>query len=326
MKKQMKLTAVIFSVIFILLSCEKEPLEISNSTTKKQYALTDLFKNLAPPMQNFTITAGQYQIIKGEKGTVIGFQANSFKRKNGTILASGSVKIILQEILTGPEMILANRTTTSNGKLLISGGQILVKAFLGNEELIVNKNAKPEVRIPTNNLKPMDLYAGNLITDDSIVGDTTINWDITKDSVIIIDSAGRGGAGGTTTWPSGYGFFMDSFRYWNCDQLYDNTTPRTELYIKLPIGFDNINTGVFIYFTSINSVAKCEGFEPSSKTFFLNHAEASVGLAIKILSISKKDNKIYYDLKSSTVTSGFNTTMDPTEISETALKALIKTL
>jgi len=323
MKNQIKFITLIFAAIFFIFSCEKDNSTPTTSNVKKQSALTDLFKNIAPPIQNFTITAGQYQVVTGEKGTKIAFFNNSFKKKDGTILTSGSVKIVLQEMLTGSEMILANKTTTSNGQLLQSGGQILVKAYLNGEELLVNKNAKPEVLIPSNTLRTMSLYAGTIKENDSIKGDTSINWDITKDTVKVKDTQAFVGG---TFWPRGYGFFMDSFRYWNCDQLWDAPSGRTELNITLPTGFVDSNSSVFIYFTSINSVAKCEGFIKSTNTFHLNHSTAPIGMSIKILAIGHKNGKYYYEIKSAMVTDGYSTTMSPIEVTEADLKLAIKSL
>jgi hypothetical protein len=170
---------------------------------KKQSALSDLFKNIAPPMQNFTVTAGQQQVVVGEKGTKITFYSNSFKKKDGTILTSGNVKIVLQEMLTGSEMILANKTTTSDGKLLVSGGQIYIKAYIGSEELLVNKASKPQVDIPAKTMDNMEMFLGNTKENDSIKGDTVINWVRDTTTVRRVKDS----------FESRYNFLLDSFRF-----------------------------------------------------------------------------------------------------------------
>jgi hypothetical protein len=323
MKNQIKLNAIILAAVLLVFSCAKEEFT-TNTYAKKQSALTDLFKNIAPTMQNFTITAGQQQLVTGEKGTKITFYANSFKKKDGTILTSGSIKIVLQEMLTANKMILAKKSTTSNGNILRSGGQIFIKAFLGSEELIVNEASKPSVSILSTTFEPMSLYSGTVKPMDSIAGDTIINWDITKDSIVFKqDSAGGGGGG---NYVGSYNFKFGNFGYWNCDQLYNDPSPKTEMYIGTPSGFVDSNTAVFIYFTSLNSVARCEGFNYTTNKFYLNHSQASVGLACKIVLVSKKDNKFYFDLKSATVTAGFNITMTPVESTEAAIKAAIDAL
>jgi hypothetical protein len=325
MKNQIKLTAIVFAALFVMFSCEKEEFK-TNTYTKKQSALTDLFKNIAPPMQSFTIIAGQQQVVVGEKGTKITFFINSFKKKDGTILTSGNVKIVLQEMLTGSEMILANKTTTSDGKLLQSGGQIYIKAYIGNEELLVNQVAKPQVDILVNNQGAMGLFKGMVKENDSIKGDTIINWEKDKDSVKIKNDSAQGGGGAGGGLKAYYNFDFGDFGYWNCDQLYSDPNPKTELYIKTPLGFVDSNTQIYIYFNSINSVAKCEGFKISTNEFFLNHSLAPIGMNIKIVMISKKDGIHYLDIKSATTSLGFNMTMAPTISSEAAIKLAIKSL
>lgn len=323
MKKTIKLTVAIFLSLFLVIGCYKEDVQ-TIGTSKKQSALTGLFKDIAPPMQSFTVTAGQQQVVTGEKGTQITFFSNSFKRKDGTIVTNGNVKIVLQEMLTGNKMILAKKTTTSNGNLLRSGGQIYINAFLGTEELLVNEASKPSVAIPTNSQEFMNLYSGTIKGIDSIAGDTTINWNITKDTVDIKQDTIWGGPGGG--FGGSYNFKFGNFGYWNCDQLYNDPSPKTEMFITTPSGFVDSNTAVFIYFTSLNSVARCEGFNKSTNKFYLNHSLASVGLTCKIVLVSKKDSKFYYEMKSATVTDGFSIIMSPIESTEAAIKAAIDAL
>lgn len=318
MKNQIKLTAIIFAAIFFIFSCEKES-STSNPTSnsKKQSALTDLFKNIAPPMQNFTITAGQQQVVTGEKGTKITFFSNSFKKKDGTILTSGTVKIVLQEMLTGPEMILANKTTTSDGKLLESGGQIYIKAYLGSEELRINKSEKPLVEIPTINPVSMNLFRGSIKENDSMTGDTIINWSTDTTTVTRrVDSFG-----------SKYGFFLDSFTWTNCDRFMSNGGALTDVSITLPTNVIDTNTAVFIYATSINSVTRMYSYDKLTRKVNLGtYYRLPIGLQVKILIISKSGSQYSYEIKSVTITDNYNSTYVPAAITEAQLKSTIKSM
>lgn len=319
MKKQIKLNVVIILSLFAILGCYKEDVQ-AISSSKKQSTLTDLFKNIGPPMQSFSIPAGQLKTIVGEKGTNITFYPNSFKKKDGTILTSGSVTVVLQEMLTGPEMLLAGKTTTSNGKILISGGQFFINATFNNAQLPINQDAKPLAKIPTSqNSTEMNLFRGNIKASDTIQGDTIINWEIVKDTVrqdldtIYLDY--------------NYSFGFESFGYFNCDRYYDSTSPRTEIKVKTPQGFDHINTQIYVYFKSINSVIKLEGFDKTNQTFFINHATAPIGLNVTIVIVSKKDNKHYLEVKPNiTLTADYTTSANPAESTEAAIKAAIKAL
>jgi|688.fasta_scaffold330968_2 hypothetical protein len=319
MKKQMKLTAVIFLSIFAIVGCDKEDMQLPASS-KKQSTLTELFKSIAPPRQNFSVTAGQLKTIVGEKGTNITFYPNSFKKKDGTILTSGSVTVVLQEMLTGPEMLLAGKTTTSDGNILISGGQFYINATFNNDQLLINQDAKPLAKIPTTqNSIEMNLFRGNVKANNTIQGDTIINWEIGKDTVKQdLD---------TINLDYNYSFGFESFGYFNCDRFYDLTAPKTEIKVKTPKGFDHINTQIYVYFKSINSVIKLEGFDKTNQTFFINHATAPIGLNVTIVIVSKKDNKHYLEVKPNiTITTNYTTSANPTESTEAAIKAAIKAL
>ncbi len=316
MKKKINLTVAIFLSLFASIGCYKEDMQ-TNTSTKKQSALTDLFKNIAPPMQNFTVNAGQQQVVIGEKGTKITFYSNSFKKKDGTILTSGNVKIVLQEMLTGQAMILANKTTTSNGKLLQSGGQIYLNAYLNGEALDVNQLAKPKVMIPTSpNSAPMDLYIGSVKESDSVAGDTTINWDIKEK-----DTVGKSA-------DSSYYYYYNiySFGFSNCDVLYHYTSSKTDITVTTPSGYVDSNCNVFAYFPIINGVTSLGG-NSTTNIFKFGYDMAPEGLDVKLVLVARKNNKYYYEIKSTIVTTGMTIAMtNPIEATETQIAIAIKSM
>lgn len=316
MKKIIK-SLVSLSLIWMIVSCEKD--EITSTTSnKKQFDMNSFFSQVAPTRQSFNITAGQVQQIQGAKGTIVRFNANSFKRSNGQILNSGTVTIILQEMLTAPEMILANKTTTSNGQLLKSGGQILLKAYLGNEELLVNAASKPTVEIPTKTGDAMNLFYGTVKANDSLVGDTSINWNQDTTTVNVVQDSARSGVY--------YNFQIDSFSYINCDKFYDQN-PKTDVKITVPATFVDSNTAVFVYFTAINSVARVYKFDKTNNSFILDGGYAvPIGMNVKIVLVAKKGRQYYYEIKSTTITSNFNTSMNPSSSDLNSIKTAISSM
>jgi hypothetical protein len=321
MKKKIQLTGAIFLSLFIVIGCYKEDAQTSNSS-KKQSALTNLFKNIAPPKQNFTVTAGQQQVVTGEKGTKVTFFATSFKKKDGTILTSGNVKIVLQEMLTGQAMILANKTTTSNGKLLQSGGQIYLNAYLNGEALEVNQLAKPKVMIPTTpNSAPMDLYIGSVKESDSVAGDTTINWDIKEK-----DTVGKSADSSSGAWVNYYYYNIYSFGFSNCDALYHYTSSKTDIIVTTPSGYVDSNCNVFAYFPIINGVTSLGG-NSTTNIFKIGYDMAPEGLDVKLVLVARKNNKYYYEIKTTIVTAGMTIAMtNPIEATETQIAIAIKSM
>lgn len=316
MQNQIKITFSILLAVLAMLSCEKNTLT-TNTSSQKQSAFTEFFKKIAPPMQVFTISAGQNQVVTGEKGTKIYFFYNSLKKIDGTILTSGDVKIVLQEMLTGPEMILANKTTTSNGKLLVSGGQIYIKAYQGNDELLINLEASPEVDIPAKTPDNMSLFTGNLRANNFLKGDTVINW--VADSTPV--------RRGQDSFGIVFNFPLDSFRYINCDYFYNQSAPLTDIKVTIPSGFADTSVLLFIYFPSINSVARANSFNSITRTFSLEDSyKVPVGLDVKFLFVGKKGPLFYYEIKSATITNNYTTTLNPGISTESAIKEAIKSM
>jgi hypothetical protein len=316
MKYQIKVAASFLVAVLAMLSCEKNTLT-TNTLSKKQSALSDFFKNIAPPMQHFTISAGQGQLVRGQKGTQIIFFFNSFKKKDGTILTSGNVKVVLQEMLTGPEMILANKTTTSDGKLLVSGGQIYINAYLGNDELLINQADNPLVYIPAKTPDNMSLFKGNIKENDYLKGDTVINW--VADSTPVRRRQ--------DTFGIVYNFPLDSFRYINCDYFYNQSASLTDIKVTIPSGFADTSVALFVYFPSINSVARAHSFNSITRSFSLgDFNKVPAGLSVKFLFVGKKGSQFYYEIKSATISNNYTTTLTPVLSTESAIKAAIKSM
>lgn len=316
MKKIIK-SLVGLSLIWMITSCEKD--ELVSTASKRQFDMSTFFAQTEPSRQNFSFTAGQYKQIIGTKGTRITFFANSFKRANGQIVTSGTINIVLQEMLTGPEMILANKSTTSNGGLLKSGGQILLKAYQNGEELLVNKASRPVVEIPTKNNDDMNVFYGTVKVNDSLVGDTSVNWnvDTTTNVNVVNDSFSNNNY---------YNFQIDSFNYINCDKFYDQN-PKSDVKITVPATFVDSNTAVFLYFPAINSVARVYKFDKTTNSFILDGGYAvPIGMNVKIVMVAKKGTQYYYEIKTATITSNFTTTMNPTTSDINSIKTAISNM
>lgn len=295
-----------FTLLVVCLSSCKKDSQNNTTSGKKEFALNAFFKSVKPDKQQFSISAGQYQYVNGANGTNILFLPNSFKKKDGSILSSGTVQVVLQEMLTGPKMILGNAPTVSNGKLLISGGQFLIKAYQNGEELLINPASKPQVSLPALNTQPMLTFIGSRVASDSLAGDSTIVWSpvdsATTPVVVRQDSFGLS-----------YNFHLDSFTYINCDYFYGSGQPLTDVQVVVPAQHVDSNTAVFMYFPTINSVARMYQYNSSTHTFNLGGSYAvPIGLAVKIVVVSTIGTQNYYEIINvPAVTSGLSVTSTP---------------
>lgn len=130
----------------------------------------DPFKSTMVKSQLIEIDAGIDNTVEGENGTVLVIPKGSLVYKDGSEV-TGKITIELAEALAPSAMILANLTTTSDGKPLESGGMLYLNATVGGEQLGVNKNNPLYVYVPASEKKPgMQIYTG--IRDR----DGNMNW------------------------------------------------------------------------------------------------------------------------------------------------------
>ena len=120
--------------------------------------------------QVFTINAERDTIIETQHGTVISIHAHSFLNKQG-IAAKSPIDVEIKEAMTPTEIMKAGLSTTSNGRLLETGGMFYINARNGEDNLTIDKRKPLNVNVPVNNAKnDMMLFKGERKADG------TINW------------------------------------------------------------------------------------------------------------------------------------------------------
>jgi hypothetical protein len=155
MKKQVIQVILITLSIVLFIQCSND------SDNKTIFTLpNDPFIKTISHIQTFEIDGKQDNVVEGESGTVIIFPKGCFKNGKGEVVED-NIKIELSEALTLEDRILSNLATTSNGKLLETGGMIYFNATSENEQLTVSKDNPIHVEIPTWEKKPgMMAYKG----------------------------------------------------------------------------------------------------------------------------------------------------------------------
>ena len=114
--------------------------------------ILELFAKLQDKPQAFIINPTQDTMLIGKQGTGVFMKANSFFLKGDQ--AHQPVTIYLQEYYTYEDMMLANLTTTSNNKLLETGGMIYLKALQNGQEVRLKSNKAVLISLPTEEIKP----------------------------------------------------------------------------------------------------------------------------------------------------------------------------
>ncbi len=124
----------------------------------------------ALPTQGFNLNTEQDTVIETENGSVFVIPADAFETENGEAV-TGNVSFEIKEAFENIDIMKAGLTTTSDGKLLETGGMFFLDASQNGQKLRLKKGKEILSQLP--NLHPekdMKLFDGEMQEDG------TINW------------------------------------------------------------------------------------------------------------------------------------------------------
>ncbi len=144
--------------------------------------------------ESFTVNSEVTTQLVGAKGTKITIPENAFVNTSGSAV-TGNVTVEILEVLDQSSMIWYGLPTMSNGRLLESGGELMVKAYANGQELGLANGVELDIQMPSDNNKPeMTVYYG--VETKNEVGD--VNWllgdslgyddSISYDSIVYCDT------------------------------------------------------------------------------------------------------------------------------------------
>ena len=355
MKQLFSKTAILsLAIATSLMACKKNK-DVIKPTSNDLEKVKSFFSANAPKYESFTIDASAGGTLTTSKGTKIKFPAGIFKKANGQIV-SGSVTVEVKDILQVSDMLLGNRPTETNGEMLISFGEMTVKASQNGEALQV-KNDSARVQVPLAPPKPAN---GQIIREipmwagDSAVNYTLQGYDHENTSVTLTQTGyvprginwNQNGNFALNNTNGTSSFALDSLGVWrNCDALMGDPRPKTTvlgyftnqwnaatsasymgaepsmLFFKVK----QQNSLVKLYNKIVNAPAGKEGLLSYQNSF-------PIGMEGTFLAITTKDGKFYAEMKDVTIgtpASGktyFPVSFSLNEVTESGLLSLIQQL
>jgi len=296
MKATLLSAAILTTALVSITACKKD------KSTPNYAKADDFMASHAIKEQSFTGNAGTGFTLTGEKGTKVTFAPNAFIDGNGNTV-SGNVTVTLKEVLSKKDVLFSGVLTESNGQLLESGGEILVKAQKDGAALRVNpalQNDGARVEIPkVMNNKDMGLF--------------------------VQDKRQQGGASGNNqqqspyTWtpapyypfgngPNSYTFSLPSFTWVNCDRFYSDPNPKTTI-TALPAFQDNnqvTDLQVMLVFKNISTVITLP-FDYTVQKFQSYQNSLPIGLQADLIILGKdSDGFIQFGTQSITIGAGMH--------------------
>lgn len=315
------ITLFLLAGSFFFASCQKDsdvfvpdPSQINGPDTNWYNTITptmpvSLLKtnlNSAIPVytDSFEVNANPAYIIT-TFGLQCGFPPHCCVTAAGQAI-TGFVKVELVLVKKKGDMVQLNRPTTSNGRLLISGGEVFIRLKQNGQDVQLAPNAKIQVRFPVDIpiATQMKLFLGDESNPDYF------NWlpntDLVNNTLTI------------TT--QNYEIQTNHLRWLNADYFYDTTgITRTTLTATLDPQFTNANTTAYAVFKDFRSVVALTGDIGARK--FISGL-LPVGKDITIVVISKQGNDYFMDHKLVTTISPSNTPGNQTVL----VKPVITTL
>ena len=237
--------------------------------------VTSLKNNLAADFyhDSIQVNANNAYIVT-PSGLQCGFPPNCCVSNTGQAI-TGSVQVELMLIKNKGEMIRMNKPTASNGRLLVSGGEIFIRLKKDGNEVQLAPNKRILIRYPDVPLSTqMKFFAG----DESNA--ERFNW------LPVTDTLNTVGVG-----TQFYEINTNHLRWINCDYFYDTTgISRVTVTADLEAYFTNANTMAFTVFKDLRSVVGMYG-DISTRKFSTGKIPA--GKAITVVVLSKQGNDYF---------------------------------
>jgi hypothetical protein len=293
---KMKAILIIVSVAMVLItfSCSKERVEPKESRAEYQQ-LDDYYNSKKQQEQEFEIDGSGNGPIIGKQGTKIWESKEQLMYANGdSVQWPFTIKLV--ELYTPEDMIWYEMPSVSDGMLLSTAGEVRVRAFKGDEELVLRPDASWTLEMP--NASPdssMKIYYGS---ESSAFIDWTANP-----------------ADNFQTSSYGYIGEIKKMGWVACSKEAYNSGAAT-IYYSFTSSVDNLdNAGKFLWLPDKKGLMQVYG---------QNSGALPIGENMKIILIAQNDSSQLFDYYKETQVSSDNVVdVTLTKISDSELTAIL---
>ncbi|MCF8461920.1 MAG: hypothetical protein K9G46_14435 [Flavobacteriales bacterium] len=291
-------------------NCSKQRIAQNSYSTPEQF----MYDN-RPEEQEFELDGEGEGPIVGNQGTRLWLDSSIFMFANGNDV-SYPFTLKLIEVYTPKDMELYDLPTVAQGRLLVTGGEIRVRAFKDGEELVLKPGKRYYAQMPSANPDPqMSMFFGQEVggildwRDDASAVNNTPGIDSLELIFPNLDSSG-------ITEPGiGYDLFVPTMGWINCDYFY-GSNPDSLTTVSYESDDDDLtNVMIFLYFDEIESVMRVYNSESG---------QVPIGASVKSLCFAMNSSgTMFYHYQTFNITSGHTVQVTMEEISEVDLLALM---
>ncbi|MDB5279242.1 MAG: hypothetical protein JWR61_4197 [Ferruginibacter sp.] len=347
------------SVCLLICSCSNSKKTKDDDTNDKagitilNYAL----KKFEEPSQTFKVSGDKPSVVTGRRGTKISINPNDLITESGKLLGQ-NIEVELKELTNTGQLLKSNAQTTSDGKLLISGGAYFIGVTSNGEQLKLKEGKNLSVQLPKLSDKEMALFYGQrndlgqmnwqkateTFKASKQPANTTKTNDTTSISYIVWDDEKKSDIDKIMDYvDSGYNptpeekernikqrknyvvsqkvydeIGISKLGWINCDRFLEADNT-TELYATFNPQDSVKNANVYLVFKDINSVIQASYYSDKSPQF----ENMPIGYKARLIAYTVKDEKVFAYSTDLTITKGQKITLHLKEINDKDFKKLI---
>ena len=304
--------AALLAMAFVFTDCSKQRIEQNSYSSPDQF----MYDN-RPEEQEFEIDGTGNGPIVGNQGSRLWLDSSIFMFPNGNDV-SYPITIKLIEVYTPKDMELYQLPTVAQGNMLVTAGEIRVRAFKDGEELVLKPNKVYLAQTPAANPVPqMSIFYGQEVGDilDWFDNASSVNSNPGVDQLELI-TPNTDSTGGPFGWPGiGYDLAVPNMGWINCDYFY-NIDPDSLTTVTYQSEDDNLdNVVIYLYFPNIGSVMQVYGQQSGN---------VPIGEPVKSLCFAMNSaGNLAYHYEEFAITPNHVVDVTMTEISEADLLALM---
>lgn len=287
---------------------------LRNPLSRPYTSFANFFAENGVKIQRFSIDPSRQTIIVGQHGTRFTFYPFSLVDTQGNIIKE-TAEIQLKEVFFKNEMVLSNKVTTSEDRLLESSGQFWIQAFRNGLPLKLKTNLKVElpVRKKLSNPLGMKLFEGSIAITRTFSSNTAFDWKLVSDKSVAIVKIGA---------QKYFNFQIKNFNWINCDAFYAKKASKTMVSVRLEEDFDEFqDLAAFLVFKDANALCRMYSNGNRFTSFNIPAKKAATILVMGIKNGALYANSTRLNTKNSRL---LNLDLKPVE--EAQLFDLLKTL
>ncbi len=238
--------------------------------------------------------------------------------------ASGEVELTFIDIYNREDMLPTNkpvmgRLPNGDKAMLITGGEFFIEVRKDGE--LLDLGCSLQLLVPGDNTGGVD---NEMILWDGIIDEAgNLTWEE-------MDLDEEGGNAGIMVEGEHYYSYFKSFGWTNIDKFYSDPRDKTTMQVKLPEGFDDTNSAVYLsYDGEPNALAQLDTFDDVSKIFSEHYGQIPIGLEVHIIFTSAEGDNWRYAIQGVTIEENaiYTFTLEETEVAtENELKVALEVL